>query len=282
MTLACNILNAIGGHPVIADAASSRAIRATLPMGVAGGLKVHLKRYSKALVEDTFMEIEEPEIPLDIPVMRRALPRRRRRSLSASSTPASAPSIVGHAELFTGDPELAGERPFLRCRRRYPRYSDVDSALLAIQTIVEQGEGTPKSPLDLQKDIAHYYRFQQFSKGMRIVRDPSEPLKVTFDPAAATVHRRHRRRHPDDRRPAACDLCGADWRAEQLSAEADASYSKILRGLHQGFNGEPGKVDDPVGTMFEFKTILGELLQQKLTAGDRAGQFPGPRFRYVA
>jgi hypothetical protein len=40
-------------------------------------------------------------------------------------------------------------------------------------------------------------------------------------------------------------------------------------------------VSDAVGAMFEFKTILGELLQQKLTVGPHAGQFAGPRFRYI-
>src|SRR6476659_4084113 len=49
MTLACNILNAIGGHPVLADAAFVPTYPGDLPMGVAGGLTVHLKRYSKAL-----------------------------------------------------------------------------------------------------------------------------------------------------------------------------------------------------------------------------------------
>jgi hypothetical protein len=33
--------------------------------------------------------------------------------------------------------------------------------------------------------------------------------------------------------------------------------------------------------MFEFKMVTGELLQQKLTAGPKVGQFAGPRFRYV-
>ena len=43
-----------------------------------------------------------------------------------------------------------------------------------------------------------------------------------------------------------------------------------------------GMVEDGIGAMFEFKTIVGELLQQRLTAGELAGQFAGPRFRYVA
>ena len=68
MTLACNILNAIGGHPVIADPSQIPTYPGR-PMGVAGGVEVHLRRFSKALVEDTFMKIEEPEEPLDIPTI---------------------------------------------------------------------------------------------------------------------------------------------------------------------------------------------------------------------
>ena len=151
------------------------------------------------------------------------------------------------------------------------RVLDVDSALLAIRTIVEQGEGTPKSPLDLQKDIAHYYAFEQFSKGMRIVRDPAEPLKVHFDATQPLSIDDSADVIPMIDDPPLVTYAAADWRAEQLSAEADASYSKILRGLHRGFNGEPGMIENPVGAMFEFKTIVGELLQQQLTAGPLGG-----------
>jgi hypothetical protein len=40
-------------------------------------------------------------------------------------------------------------------------------------------------------------------------------------------------------------------------------------------------VGDAVGTIFEFKTIIGELLQQKLTSGPNTGQFAGPRFKFT-
>jgi Ferritin-like len=159
--------------------------------------------------------------------------------------------------------------------------TDVDSALLAIETIVEQGEGTPKSPTDLQKHIAHYYRFQQFSKGMRIVENPASPLKVSFDPAQplAIDDTADVIQMIDD--PPLVTYHKDDWRAEQLSRECDASYTKIRAALHSGFNGKPDKVNDAVGAMFEFKTVVGELLQQQLTAGPFAGKFAGPRFMYV-
>ena len=88
--------------------------------------------------------------------------------------------IAGHPELFNGD------NPHCRSAGAASAadftVTDVDSALAAIETIVEQGEGTTNSPLDLQKDVAHYYSFQQFSKGMRIVNDDSAEFTVSFDP----------------------------------------------------------------------------------------------------
>ena len=281
MTLACNVLNAIGGHPVIADPNFVPSYPHELPMGIAGELVVHLRRYSKDLIENTFMKIEQPEIPLDIPTMP-----------TAPALAAAAPVTIGqfyagvrallaaHPEVFTADSALQVTGFFFEPGEDIS-VTDLPSALLAIETIVEQGEGTPKSPTDLQKEIAHYYRFQQLSKGMQIVDDPASPLKVSFDPAkpltiddTADVIQM-----VDDPRLVTYDK--ADWRAEQLSTEADAAYTRILTALHQGFNGKPGKVNDAVGGMFEFKTIVGELLQQQLTAGPIAGKFAGPRYKYA-
>jgi len=281
MTLACNVLNAIGGHPAIAGSNFVPSYPHELPMGVAGDLVVHLKRYSKDLIENTFMRIEEPEIVLDIPTKKTELALEAVTPLTIGQFYALIRGqLVAHPELFTGDPALQ-VTGFFTAPGENIAVTDVKSALLAIETIVEQGEGTPKSLTDLQNEIAHYYRFQQFSKGMEIVQDPASPLKFSFDPGkpltiddTADVIQM-----VDD--PSRITYDAADWRAEQLSVECDASYSRILNALHFGFNGKPDKVSDAVGTMFEFKTIVGELLQQQLTAGPNAGQFAGPRFRYV-
>jgi len=282
MTLACNLLNAIGGHPEIAVAGFVPTYPHELPMGVAGDLVVHLKRYSKALIEQTFMKIEEPEIPLDIPVKPAALARAASPTITIGQFYAAIRTqiVQNGSRIFTGDPSLQVTGFFLGPGENIA-VTDIDSALLAIETIVEQGEGTPKSPMDLQKHIAHFYRFQQFSKGMRIVEDASSHIKVSFDPVqpltiddAADVIQM-----VDD--PPLVTYDKVDWRAEQLSVECDASYSKILRALHRGFNGKPEKVNDAVGAMFEFKTVLGELLQQKLNAGPHVGLFAGPRYKFA-
>jgi len=249
MTLACNILNAIGGHPVIADAHFVPRYPHELPMGVAGDLVVHLKRYSKSLIENTFMKIEEPEIPLEIPTKPKTLGLAAAAPITIGQFYAAIRAkLVDHPELFTGDPKLQVSGFFFGPGEDIV-VSDVKSALLAIETIVEQGEGTPKSPMDLQKEIAHYYRFQQLSKGMRIVDDPSSTLKVSFDPSQPLLidDTTDVIQMVDD--PPLVTYDSADARADQLSTEADASYSNLLRALHQGFNGKPDKVSDAAGKL---------------------------------
>ena len=107
MTLACNVLNAIGGHPAIADTDFIPCYPHELPMGVAGDLVVHLKRYSKSLVENTFMKIEEPEIPLDIPTKPTVLGLAAPKPITIGQFYAAIRGeLVAHPELFTGDPKL--------------------------------------------------------------------------------------------------------------------------------------------------------------------------------
>jgi hypothetical protein len=232
-------------------------------------------------VENTFMKIEEPEIPLTVPVRTLAMAGATPGPITIGQFYAGVRNLlVANPDIYAGDKSLQVTGFFLDPSEDIA-VTDLQSALLAIETIVEQGEGTPKSPADLQNDVAHYYRFQQLSKGMEIVEDPTSPVQFSFDPTrpltiddAADVIQM-----VDD--PELVTYALEDWRAEQLSKESDAAYTKILMALHQGFNGKPDKVNDAVGAMFEFKAIVGELLQQKLTAGPNAGQFAGPRYKYV-
>ena len=280
MGLACNILNAIGGHPVLDDPDFVPRYPGALPMGVAGELVVHLRRYSKAVVEDTFMKIEEPENELDIPEMTPAAAAAAAPITIGQFYAGIRARIAGRPELFTGDPDLQVSGQFSG-ESGDISVTDVDSALFAIDTIVEQGEGTPKSPLDQQREVAHFYSFQQLSKGMRIVDNAASEFTVSFDPTQPVTidDTADVIQMVDD--PALVTYDAADSRAEQLSADADALYSEVLRGLHRGYNGDPGAVGSAVGTMFDFEFTVQELLQQQLTAGPFAGQFAGPRFRYV-
>lgn len=273
MHLACNILNAIGGAPAINTSDFIPKYPGPLPMGIGGahGLEVGIKRYSKATVQNTFMEIEEPENPIHIPVK----PTVAEAIAPTFETIGQFYTAIGTEitkqgqSIFTGDPA-----------RQVPGatiVTDVQSALQAIATIVTQGEGTPTSPADSPSEYAHYYRFEELFMGMRIVIDATSPVGYSFDPNQKIV--------VDDvtdvtqmaDNPRTVDM-SSNWRAGQLANECDAIYTKLLNALHIGFNGQPDWIHgNAVSVMFEFKNCIEELLQQQLASG----LFAGPRFLYA-
>jgi hypothetical protein len=275
MQLACNILNAIGGAPLINAPNFIPNYPGPLPMGIGGadGLVVGIKRYSKATVQNTFMEIEEPENPIHIPVKPTALefiaPSFETIGQFYTAIGNEIVRLNKESNIFTGDPG-----------RQVPGatiVTDVDSALAAIATIVTQGEGTPTSPADSPTEYAHYYRFEELFMGMQIVVDPNSKVGYSFDPSKPIV--------VDDTadvtqmadNPRTVDL-SSNWRAGQLADECDAIYTKLLNALHIGFNGQPEWIDrNAVSVMFEFKNCIEELLQQQLADG----LYAGPRFLYA-
>lgn len=277
MNLVCNILNAIGGTPDIRAAVP--AYPNPVPMALAGGIEVHLKRYSQQLVQDVFMEIERPETPLDIPVRHDFL-------AAAAVGPQTIGQFYGMIRseiirqagdgIFTG-PKQNQVTEFFGGRGENIAVSDKDTALLAIDTIVEQGEGTPQSPLDLQNEIAHFYSFEQLAKGMQLKPLPSphfDPTETVVIDDSADVTQM-----VDDPQNATIDP--ADAAVVQLSGDCDRQFSEIVETLHAGFAGDPDQLISIDDTMRDFGRTINTLMAQKLTAGPNAGFHAGPRFLYT-
>ncbi|MDQ0462865.1 hypothetical protein QO010_000613 [Caulobacter ginsengisoli] len=281
MLLASNILNAIGGAPAINAKGFIPSYPGPLPMGIGyedgpKGLEVGIVRYSQGTVQDVFMNIEEPEQPITIPVKPMALaavaPKYQTIGQFYGAVAAEIKRL-GPA-IFTGDrarqvTDMPGAIEVI----------DVDTALAAIQVIVRQGEGTPASPLDMSHELAHYYRFEELAKGMTIVPDPHPP-GYAFDPNQPITVDDKADVTPMVDNPQLVDFSG-DWRAQRLADECDIIYGKLLNALHLTFNGQPHRLFDATAVMFEFKNAAEELLQQQLTKGPNAGQYAGPRYLYV-
>jgi hypothetical protein len=90
MTIGCNLLNALGGRPLIEDAAFLPRYPGPLPLSIGGGLEVGLEPFSLDLMQRVFMEIEEPENPIDLPVFAAAgLPRTASRPGSMPARPSN-------------------------------------------------------------------------------------------------------------------------------------------------------------------------------------------------
>jgi len=290
MTLAANILNAIGGTPKFADPDFIPKYPGPLPMGIgeddgpAPGtpLIVGLKRYSRETVKNVFMAIEEPEKPFDIPNISALLiggGLRQQRFQTIGQFYASIKEQIrqeGDVLFKDADPDRQ-VRGWFKSNEE-PEIKDVESALRAIDIIVEQGEGTPKRPLDFQGDFPHFYRFQELYLGKRLMRDPSSELGVAYDPQRPiTIDERADVIQMVDN-PGELDLTApANLLVRRLSNECDRIYTKLLRALEIAFNGTPKKMSDALSTMFELKTVAEELLERPLAGGG----FAGPRFRYM-
>lgn len=262
--LACNILNAVGGHPAIDDPSFIPSYPGPLPCGVEDQLTVPLAPFSIDLVKDVFMVIEEPEQPLTggPPDDELTIGELYAAIKSSIETQGSA--------IFTGDPKLQVTNGF----PSVTAVTDVASATAAIDVIVEQGEGTTQSPDDPSGDPAHYYRFGEIAAGKRLSVNPNPPPgwvyegdPVPFDPTGvAPVHTN----------PTA-SLYSDKPAAQKANDTFNACYTQLLQDLHSAFNGTPDKLNDAVNDMFSLTTDAQSMMAIELGDGTTAG----PTFDYT-
>ena len=271
MSLACNILNAIGGAPKIDDPKFIPTYPGPLPGAVEAELIVPLARFSLDLVSSVFMVIEEPEDPLHFPVKPLDL---------AAAPPLTIGSFYRAIEvqikaqgqaIFTGDPKKQVTHGFPAAELF--AVTDVDSAVKAIELIVEQGEGTKQSPLDTEHELAHYYRFAEIYNGRELEADPAAPggfsyggPAIPFDPAGVW---------PVTLNPKATTY-PASSSASYACLNFNYDYTSLLKSLHATFNGEPGRLLAAIGLMESLKEQAMGMMEIELGDGTNAG----PSFEY--
>jgi hypothetical protein len=268
MALACNILNAIGGSPVIDDPKFVPTYPGPLPGGVEGDLVVPLAPFSLDLVHDVFMVIEEPEDP----IARRAVAGADAVTIGEFYE-AIEQQIVAQGEgIFTGPSSVQVDAIL----PGVIAVTNVETARAAIQTIVEQGEGTTQSPDASPGELAHFYRFAEIFHGKALIPNPSPPPPfvfegdpIPFDPQGVL---------PVVSNPKAADYPAGSAARVQCDA-FNATYTSLLTNLHAGFNGTHDKLSDAINDMFTLKNQGTELMEVPLGDGTNAGpsfEFQGP------
>jgi hypothetical protein len=274
MTLACNVLNALGGAPSIDRPGFIPTYPGHLPGSVQNQLVVGLAPFSVDLVANTFMTIEEPDAPLQFP----------------SALAAPPPTTIGNfyrlirsklTELGDGafsarprhqiDPALLAQAIVV---------TNVETAVQAIDTIVEQGEGTSRAPGEVVgDDFAHYYRFAEIVHGKQLIPNPDATpatppdqryvyggRAVPFDPAAVF-------QVPINPKTATY----ADGSsAQRLCKTFNYTYTALLRVLHATFNGHPHELTAALGLMMSLKQQAKAMMSGIATGGICAG----PSFEY--
>lgn len=274
MCLACNIMNAIGGSAAI----NPPHYPGSLPGDVGGSLIVHLYPFSEAAMTQG-MAIESPLEPID-PRILRAAPEDgsvtigeyyERLKLVLQGLPPTAwtpnRNQVDDAQFFQGQVFAV---------------NDCNDACTAIDQIVSEGEGTPKtpenqgSPLDFQNTLAHYYRFWEIKKNQVLEKDDSAdandsgymwggPLGVDWGAV-----------YPAITDPELYDF-GQESQAVQLAqAKCNAAYTAMVWALRGAFSGGTGELGVAVRAMFELRMAA----MQALNTPMKDGSVAGPAFIY--
>lgn len=278
MTLAANVLNAIGGSPRFNYMGFIVNYPAPLPMAIGsdqeGSFVVPLKRFSPETAREVFMRIESPEKPISFPEAKLS-------ALAAGATYKTIGefyaalktmiSLLGNA-IFVGDSTRQVDR-FPGIAESISVY-DVTSALSAIDRIVRDGEGTADAPLDLSGEIAHFYRFEELARGKKLQADPSSEKGFSFKEVI-----------PFDQGavwPIKDNIKLMDYPAgsseRKLALRINYSYGRLLSTLNQVFNGYPARLPTAISIMLSLSSQATRLVAMPLGNGQLHA---APTFEFV-
>jgi hypothetical protein len=271
LALCCNLLNAIDGTPSLAKPDFIPVYPGPLP-GAVAGIDVPLAPVSKPLIHDIFMEIEEPEDPLEFPVewldtlAAQAVPITIGQFYQAIKTQMA--RLAAGSNIFVGAPsrQLGAGIPGLI------RVTDLRSANDAIDLIVKQGEGTPASPLNPTDKPAHYYLFAAAFHGRELVPKPGVPpfayagKPIPFDEEGVV----RLVTNPTPKRYEGTAAAGPN-------GQFNKTYTQLLKVLHQAFNGSTISILESIQLMKELRGAALALAQIEF----EPGVYAGPTFNFT-
>ena len=282
MALVANILNAIGGKPVL-DSPDFIAQYPTYLPHSDKSFTVPLSKLTPDALE-AFLNIERPGEG-------DSKPEDENYSSIGQFYEAIEIGIqtladeLGEENLFVGDPayQLSPESTYYGGSGTMIGVTDLESAMAAMNEIVEQGEGLDHQSIwdhDVNMfhpergEVGHYFRFQEIKFGQRYQTGDtakSGPTGEKFTVEWDEVHNMKPNPVTEDY------AIGSEIRTKMDAF--NKIYSEMLRMLEKCFNGEPALLRNSVGTMYEIKAIAIELMQMPTGDGDTTA---GPSFDYVA
>lgn len=274
LTIAANLLNAVGGKPDLGTVDFVPEYPTPLPNGETD-FEVSLERFSKESVE-TFLKIERPA---KAPSEDARTVARRKKPVKLLTCPHDQERefySIGEfyeeiarglrflnekigEELFCGDPQrqVTSEYYYSGGGELNP-VTDMASAQAGIELITGQGEGMGGGIYDSEKELAHYYRFDQLTKGRYYVAGdkPGEPSGPTFEVEWGEVFPTKTNPRISDYSPSK-ELTAAAERFNQV-------YAEFLRSLTVAFNGKPEVLLDAVPKMFHVRDTILQLIHNPI------------------
>lgn len=284
LTLVANVFNAVGGNMQSTLTAPDFIPKypTKLPTG-AKDFEVDLRKFSKEALE-TFLNIERAkEVSEDQPLV---VSRSQQENLLSvyDHDPSYSFYSIGlfYAEIIRGVNALYREMgDALFCgdpqRQITPEYyyngggdiievTDLRSAIRALKVIQEQGEGSRIGAIyDAERELGHYYRFQQLEleKYYVVNKDepeqsdrPDHPTGASFKVDWDAVYPIKTNAKLSDY-PAGSELYVA-------AEEFQTAYSDFLAKIEYAFDGHPEHLIPAVGGMFRLKEQANSLIRNPI------------------
>lgn len=282
MTLAANILNAIGGNPEIDKPDFIASYPAYLPHSDRS-FQVSLGKFSRPII-DTMIKFEKPETE-------GAPPEDENYHTFGQFYDAIENGLMqlskelGQEQLFCGDPgrQILDDSFNYAGSGRIIKVTDLGSALEALEEIIDQGEGMDHDSIwdgdqsmfhHERNEVGHYFRLKQIVHGRYYQPEDtpqSGPTGKKFDVDWDAVYNMKAN-------PSSSDFpMGSE--VEVANTRFNIAYSEMLGTMQQAFNGEPEKLYSSIGSMMELKNLAIDLM--KLPSGD-GKTCAGPSFEYIA
>ena len=258
MAIVANVINAIGGKPDIAGEEFIPKYPGHLPMTI-GDLVVGLKKFSRELVHDVFMKIEEPETPLFFPVriLEAAGDEQQFATIGAFYTAIA--ERIGELgdDIFTGDPARQVTIDHASPWDILKPITNAKAAIDALTWIMEDGEGTPTTPFDGSGQLAHYYRFAEIYNGRRIIEDETAENGYAYGGDPVPIDTEQIWNLPDN--PKASDY--PEGSQERRGVDRfNQMYSDMLRALQQGFDGQPDQISQALQLMGGLRRLAVQIV----------------------
>jgi hypothetical protein len=272
--LACNILNALGGDPVL----TPPVYPGTIPgdIGPPGGkpLRVRLLPFSKEAMAQG-MAIEQPEHIPEFPV----------RNLMAVDEAPAAETIGQFYTKLDRFLETLPETAWYADRNQIAdaqffagqlfAVNNYDDAHRAIEQIKSEGEGSSDDPLDFQGEVAHFYRFGEIWHEKVLTKDDN-PLGYSWGPEVLAVD--WDAVYPAIRDPASHDFSKDSAAAREAQAACNLAFSRLIDALQLAVTGDAAQLGVAVRAMFELRMAAMVALATPLLD---PGKVAGPSFLYT-
>ncbi|MBX5270307.1 hypothetical protein HJB99_16805 [Rhizobium sp. NLR17b] len=282
LTIAANILNAIGGKPDLVRPDFVASYPAALPDGETD-FKVGIQAFGREALA-AFLKIERPARRPEHLIGKGLIHRKTPPGITAlGSHPRhedfhfysigefystieegikylEAEAHGAGTTIFTGDRsrQITSEYYYSGGGELFP-VTDLKSALEAIELIIEQGEGDGGGIYDDDDhELAHYYRFEELVKGRYYQKgdQPGHPtgphLQVDWEGA-----------YPIKENLKVADIFeGSELREAAIAF--NTRYGEFLQLLTRAYNGQPSLLLEAVPMMFEFRNMILELIRNPL------------------